>query len=163
MKPDGHERGFEIRHGTREDATEAARLWMQSVREHAKYDHIYAPAPNAEQTMRRFLADLSSGRYSCFYVAEANGQIIGFLSGELREGSPAFDSRTWAAIEDIFVIPEKRSLGIGHALLAACDRWARERNACGLSLQVAAGNERARKFYEQLGFREVSVYKVREF
>jgi ribosomal protein S18 acetylase RimI-like enzyme len=30
-------------------------------------------------------------------------------------------------------------------------------------LQVAADNTRARKFYEELSFREVSVYQVKEF
>jgi ribosomal protein S18 acetylase RimI-like enzyme len=41
--------------------------------------------------------------------------------------------------------------------------WAQERDADGISLQVAAANVRGRKFYEELGFREVSVYEVLEF
>jgi ribosomal protein S18 acetylase RimI-like enzyme len=89
--------------------------------------------------------------------------VIGFLSGELREGSPAFKPKTWAAIEDIYIAPEHRSLGIGRALFEECQKWAERKGAEGVSLQVAAGNTRARKFYEELGFREVSVYEVTEF
>jgi GNAT superfamily N-acetyltransferase len=92
-----------------------------------------------------------------------DGEVVGFLSGELREGSPAFQPKTWAAVEDVYVTPDHRSSGIGHALFEACQEWARERGANGVSLQVAADNTRGRKFYQELGFREVSVYQVKEF
>jgi ribosomal protein S18 acetylase RimI-like enzyme len=52
---------------------------------------------------------------------------------------------------------------MGRALLKSVEAWARERGADGISLQVAAANGRGRKFYEDLGFREVSVYEVLEF
>jgi ribosomal protein S18 acetylase RimI-like enzyme len=52
---------------------------------------------------------------------------------------------------------------VGHALLRSVQAWARERDADGISLQVAAANARGRKFYDDLGFREVSVYQVLEF
>ncbi len=154
---------FIVRPGRREDAAEAARLWMQSAKEHKLYDHVYATARDAEKVMRRFLADLSSSSHSCLLIAEKNGKMVGFLSGELREGSPAFKPNTWAAVEDVYVAPDHRSLGAGHALFEEYQKWAQRKGANGVSLQVAAGNARARKFYEELGFREVSVYQVKEF
>jgi GNAT superfamily N-acetyltransferase len=96
-------------------------------------------------------------------VAESGGQTVGFISGELREGSPTFLQRTWASVDDVFVEPDSRNLGIGRALLQSVEAWAKERGANGISLQVAAANRRGRKFYEDLGFREVSVYEVLEF
>lgn len=162
------ERDFEIRFGRREDAAEAARLWMQSAREHEEYDAVYTTSPSAEKTMRRFLADLSSGGYACLLVAvirreEEDDAVVGFLSAELREGSPTFSPKTWTSIDDVYVAPEHRGYGIGRALLDGCKDWAREREADGVSLQVAAANGRARKLYRELGFREVSVYEVLEF
>src|SRR3954466_13250381 len=154
---------FTIRPGRRDDAAAAARLWVGSAEEHTLYDRVYATAPNAEKIMRRFLADLSASSYSCLFVAERNGEIIGFLSGELREGSPAFEPKTWAAVEDVYVVPDHRSSGVGRALFEEYHEWARKKGADGVSLQVAAGNIRARRFYEELGFREVSVYQVKEF
>lgn len=154
---------FAVRPGRRDDAAAAARLWVQSAEEHTLYDAVYATAPDAEKVMRRFLADLSSSSHSCLFVAERDGEVIGFLSGELREGSPAFNPKTWAAVEDVYVAPDHRSLGIGRALFEECRGWAGRKGANGISLQVAAGNTRARKFYEALGFREVSVYQVKEF
>ncbi|MGH3089144.1 MAG: GNAT family N-acetyltransferase [Rubrobacteraceae bacterium] len=154
---------FQTRPGKREDARAAARLWMQSAEEHALYDPVYETSREAEKTMRSFLADLSSSSHSFLFVAEVEGEVVGFISGELREGSPTFHPRTWASVDDVFVDPEHRSLGIGRALLEDVKNWAAQRNADGVSLQVAAANERGRKFYRELGFREVSIYQVMEF
>ena len=156
-------RNFTIRPGRREDAAEAARLWMQSAREHTAHDPIYATSPGAERVMRRFLADLAGSNHSFLFLAEDAGRTVGFISGELREGSPTFQAKTWASVDDVFVEPVYRNLGVGRALLERVKGWAKERGADGVSLQVAAANERGRKFYAELGFREVSVYEVLEF
>lgn len=156
-------RDFTIRPGRREDAADAARLWMQSAREHTAHDQIYATSPGAERMMRRFLADLAGSNRSFLFVAEYAGRTVGFISGELREGSPAFQAKTWASVDDVFVEPDYRNLGAGRALLESVKAWAKERSADGVSLQVAAANTRGRKFYEGLGFREISVYEVLEF
>jgi GNAT superfamily N-acetyltransferase len=136
---------------------------MKSAEEHTAHDRIYATSPGAEGVMRRFLADLAGSSYSFLFVAESAGSTVGFISGELREGSPAFRSKIWASVDDVFVEPEHRNLGVGRALLESVETWAKERGAHGISLQVAAANKRGRKFYEELGFREISVYEVLEF
>ena len=156
-------RNFTIRPGRQEDAAQAARLWMQSAKEHTSHDPIYATSPGAEKVMRRFLADLTSSSHTFLFVAEYGGRTVGFASGELRESSPAFRPKTWASVDDVFVEPDYRNLGVGRALIESVKAWAKERGTDGVSLQVAAANKRARKFYEELGFREVSVYEVLEF
>ena len=157
------DKDFTIRQGRREDAAGAARLWMQSAEEHTVHDRVYETSPGAEKTMRRFLADVANSSYSFLFVAEAEDRTVGFISGELRQGSPAFLPKTWASVDDVFVEPGYRNRGVGHALLQSVQAWARERDADGISLQVAAANARGRKFYDDLGFREVSVYQVLEF
>lgn len=156
-------RDFIVRPGRRDDAGAAARLWMQSAEEHTTHDPIYTISPDAEKTMRRFLAELTSSSHSFLFVAIRDGETIGFISGDLREGSPTFSPKTWASVDDVYVAPEHRGTGVGRTLLKNVEAWAREKRASGISLQVAAANERGRKFYERLGFREVSVYEVLEF
>ncbi len=154
---------FTIRPGRKDDAAEAARLWMQSAEEHTAHDRVYETAPGAEKTMRRFLADVANSGYSFLFVAAEGDRTVGFISGELRQGSPTFLPKTWASVDDVFVEPEYRNRGMGRALLQSVKAWAQERGADGISLQVAAANSRGRKFYEKLGFREISVYQVFEF
>jgi ribosomal protein S18 acetylase RimI-like enzyme len=157
------DKDFTIRQGRKDDAAEAARLWMQSAEEHTAHDKVYETALGAEKTMRRFLADVANSGYSFLFVAAAGERTVGFISGELRQGSPTFLPKTWASVDDVFVRPEYRNRGMGRALLQSVQAWAQERGADGISLQVAAANARGRKFYEDLGFREVSVYTVLEF
>jgi ribosomal protein S18 acetylase RimI-like enzyme len=157
------DKDFTIRAGRKDDAVEAARLWMRSAEEHTAHDQVYETAPGAEKTMRRFLADVANSGYSFLFVATAGDRTVGFISGELRQGSPTFHPRTWASVDDVFVEPEYRNRGMGRALLQSVRDWAQERGADGISLQVAAANARGRKFYEDLGFREISVYQVLEF
>ena len=154
---------FTIRPGRKEDAAETARLWMRSAEEHTAHDRVYETAPGAEKTMRRFLADMANSGYSFLFVVSAGDRTVGFISGELRQGSPTFLPKTWASVDDVFVEPEYRNRGMGRALLQSVRAWAQERGADGISLQVAAANSRGRKFYEKLGFREISVYQVFEF
>lgn len=152
-----------MRAGRRDDAGDAARLWVQSAQEHTSHDPIYNVSSDAEKTMRRFLADLTSSSHSFLFVAVLDDETIGFISGDLREGSPTFHPKTWASVDDVYVTFEYRSLGVGKALLETVESWAREKGASGISLQVAAANERGRSFYQKLGFREVSIYEVLEF
>jgi ribosomal protein S18 acetylase RimI-like enzyme len=154
---------FAIRAGRREDAEAAARLWMRSAEEHTSHDPVYTTAPGAEKTMRRFLADLARNGYAFVFVATVGDRMVGFISGELREGSPTFLPKTWASVDDVFVHPDYRNGGIGRALIANVEGWARQKGANGVSLQVAVANARGRKFYEDLGFREISIYEVLEF
>lgn len=156
-------RDFTVRRGKRDDAPEAARLWMMSAEEHTEHDPVYKTAPGAERVMRRFLADLAASGHSFLFVALVGERVVGFVSGELREGSPTFQPKKWASVDDVFVEPEHRSSGVGKALMQAVQDWATEKGADGVSLQVAAANERGRRFYEKLGFREVSVYELLEF
>ncbi|CAN5829101.1 GNAT family N-acetyltransferase [soil metagenome] len=136
---------------------------MENAKEHGDHDPVYAITPDTEKIMRRFLADLTSSSHSFLFVAILDEETIGFISGDLREGSPAFHPKTWASVDDVYVAPEYRSLGVGRALLSNVEAWSREKGANGISLQVAAANERARNFYDRLGFREVSIYEVLEF
>src|SRR3712207_6165880 len=104
---------FTIRPGRQEDAAQAARLWMQSAQEHTFHDPIYTTSAGAERVMRRFLADLAGSSHAFLFVAEYEGRTIGFASGELRESSPTFRSKTWASVDDVFVEPDHRNRGVG--------------------------------------------------
>ena len=93
---------FTIRPGRKEDVAAAARLWMQSAEEHTAHDRVYETAPGAEKTMRRFLSDVANSGYSFLFVAAEGDRTVGFISGELRQGSPTFLPKTWASVDDVF-------------------------------------------------------------
>ncbi|MNP83330.1 putative acetyltransferase [compost metagenome] len=54
-----------------------------------------------------------------------------------------------------------RSQGIGKALIAHCDDWARARDATQIKLEVMSFNDRAKSLYESLGFKRQSEIYAR--
>ena len=71
--------------------------------------------------------------------------------------SVRFGCRCW--VEDLVVDPERRSEGVGKALLDAAKDWARERGATHLELDSGDARLDAHRFYE----REAPSWTSRQF
>lgn len=66
-------------------------------------------------------------------------------------------------IEEIFILPEYRSLGLGGALFAALEAEY-GRSLARMRLEITPENMRARSLYQKLGFKELSYQQmVKEF
>ncbi len=81
---------------------------------------------------------------------EAGGTFIGFCTGYQDMHSVRFGYRAW--VEDLAVHPDRRSEGVGKALLDAMKAWARERGATHLELDSAEGRTDAHRFYQREGY-----------
>ena len=57
-------------------------------------------------------------------------------------------------LEDAFVAPQRRSMGIGSRLLDTAESLARQKGFSRIGLGVAIDNPRARSLYERLGYRD---------
>jgi GNAT superfamily N-acetyltransferase len=86
---------------------------------------------------------------SVVLLAEDGGALIGFITGYQDMHSVRFGYRAW--VEDFAVDPERRSQGVGKALLHAAKAWARERGATHLELDSAEARTDAHRFYEREG------------
>ena len=77
------------------------------------------------------------------------GARLGFI--HLRPQLDYYLQKDCGHVADLVVAPEARGRGVGKALMAAGERWARERGFEMLTLHVFAENRRARALYEELG------------
>jgi ribosomal protein S18 acetylase RimI-like enzyme len=91
----------------------------------------------------------------CFLVAEHEGAVSGYVT-LLTHCDSSDDTDEvfyrYSHIGDLAVIAGKRSLGIGKALIADCERVAKTAGVKWLRLGVLADNVRARTFYQREGF-----------
>ena len=83
------------------------------------------------------------------YVAEVDGEVVGFVSGEERTH--------WSGELDLYVgelavAPECEGKGIGRALMAAVTEYAEQHRIHRITLETGAANEAALAFYHRLGF-----------
>jgi len=87
----------------------------------------------------------------------------GFIHVTLREPPPLpiFVPRRFVRIENIIVAARARRRGIGRALFAAAESWAKDRGATELELTVYTANHEALAFYRALGFTDLAARLAR--
>ena len=128
------------------------------------YEWLFAPpgsVPPAGGTRRRPRSGCArwpspTGR-SCSSPTRAT-TVAGLCCVFLDIASVRFGQRAW--VEDLAVDPERRSEGIGKALLDAAKDWARERGASHLELDSGLDRADAHRFYEREGPSWVSKFRV---
>ncbi|MCH8062578.1 MAG: GNAT family N-acetyltransferase [Chloroflexi bacterium] len=95
------------------------------------------------------------------YLVAWNGNLpVGHLLLKWRgtaDDPLAPDIEDCPDLEDLFVIPDYRSNGIGTRLLECAEQTAVERGNTRIGLGVGVDNPRARRFYLRLGYRETGT------
>ena len=89
-------------------------------------------------------------------LAERNGQPLGVVIF-----FPVFSTlrgRPGVYVQDVYVSPEARGLGLGKALLAEARRLGRAWGADYMTLMVGHTNDTAKDFYAALGFDRMAEY-----
>ncbi|WP_337795855.1 GNAT family N-acetyltransferase [Actinopolymorpha rutila] len=67
-----------------------------------------------------------------------------------------------AYVADVVVTSDLRRRGIGTLLMRHAERWARDRGAVTITLNVHSGNSAALALYEQEGFRRTQITMRRD-
>lgn len=85
-----------------------------------------------------------------FVAEDAEGTRVGFI--HLKRTADFFTGRSNCHISDLAVAPAHEGRGVGKALLAHAEQWARDHQCQLVTLAVLPGNERARRLYEAAGY-----------
>lgn len=130
---------------------------ITATTEHAKavavlfdaYRVYYDQAPDLSGA-EEFIGERLSRRESVIFVAMEEGEAVGFV-----QLYPIFTSvgmgKAWL-LNDLYVLPDRRSNGIGKALLKAARGLAQETGAKWVMLQTYVTNTGAQALYERSGY-----------
>lgn len=99
--------------------------------------------------LARHLEDQPANSF-LFVAEDADGHPVGFM--HLQKTQDFFTGRSNCHISDLAVAQAHEGRGIGKALLAHAEAWAREHRCALVTLAVFPGNERARALYEANGY-----------
>jgi GNAT superfamily N-acetyltransferase len=93
-------------------------------------------------------------KHGTMLIAEDAGKAAGwaFAYDQNAELFIVEPERRHGFLAEIFVIPAARGKGLGRALIAGCEDWARERGHKLLTIGVLAKNARALRAYEGAGY-----------
>jgi len=137
------EHALEIVHATPADVGEATPLFDA-------YRQFYNKPPDLEAARRFLFARLSKGE-SVLFLARHGERLVGFV-----QLYPVFSSvalmRQWI-LNDLYVLPDARKLGVGRALVERARALAEATRANCLTLETATDNIPAQRLYEDLGWK----------
>jgi GNAT superfamily N-acetyltransferase len=88
------------------------------------------------------------------FVAEDDGRAIGWAVFFVEENRIFIveEQRTFGYIAELYVIESARSLGVGRALIAACEDEARRLGLGHVKIGVLTANSRAAGIYARAGY-----------
>jgi len=141
-----------IRPATRNDVPVIAEL----IRGLARFEKLEHEVVMTEDLLATAL--FGERQYAEVLLAEDEGLAVGFAL--FFHNFSTFLGRPGIYLEDLFVMPEHRSKGIGRLLLASLARLAVERGCGRLEWAVLDWNREAIRFYERLGARPNSDWTI---
>ncbi len=121
--------------------------YLQLVDALARYEHM--PAPDAAAKARLIEHLFGPRPHYRLLVAETGGSIVGYAAHFLAYST--FAAKPTFYLEDLFVLPEFRSLRVGHQLLTICARTAVAEGCGRMDFIVLDWNRLALDFYERHG------------
>ena len=106
--------------------------------------------PSREVQLAERIAQVQGREEAAAMVAEDAGNVVAWVHVELRRTLVADQHAQVMAL----VVDERcRGRGIGAALMAEAERWARKRGANAVRVASRTTREEARRFYERQGYR----------
>jgi GNAT superfamily N-acetyltransferase len=153
-----------IRRAEPRDSEALGHLGAMLMRTHYAFDPLrfLEPQESVESGYASFLTSVARRPDSRVFVAESEGDIIGYtfvalepLSWKELRGPAGF-------IHDIAVRENARGAGAGRALLDTATAWLREQGAPRVILWTAAPNEEAQRLFRRTGFRDTMIEMTME-
>ena len=148
-----------VRKAERRDLDSLGRLGAMLMRTHYAFDpqRFLAPGQRAEAGYASFLGSVLEADEDCVFVAEDDGEIVGYVFAALEPLSWKELRGPAGFIHDIAVADAARRTGIATKLMQAAIEWLRERGAPRVILWTAAPNASAQALFRRLGFRDTAM------
>ena len=141
-----------IREATPDDLTTIRRM----IHGLAEYERLAEQCQATEEKLRRTL--FGEPRYAECVIASLGADAVGFAL--FFHNYSTFAASPGLYLEDLFVLPEHRGLGVGRELLRYLARLAVARNCARFEWAVLDWNEPAIGFYKSLGARPLDDWTV---
>ncbi len=146
--------GIHIRSATPQDYEALLPLFEDIDAQHRQRHPERFQKPAGPARDRDFFLAALADEQTGFFVAEANGDLVGHVHVVVRETPPLpiLKPRRVAHIDEIVVTAAYRGQGVGHLLMEQAEAWAIAQGAAAIELGVYEFNQPAQEFYRSLGY-----------
>ena len=128
--------------------------WLQLFKEYIEFYESKLSDTQYELTWQRINSEFNMHGL----LAEIDGQIIGLAHYVFRPDT--WEIEDFCYLEDLYVDPKVRGVGVGRALIKAVEQIAVEKGSKRLYWTTAEDNEIARKLYDKLAVVDKVMYKI---
>lgn len=143
---------FEVKFATSSDTP----LILSFIKELADYEKLLHEVVATEETLRETL--FGDKAYAEVIIGYLDKQPVSFAL--FFHNFSTFLGRPGIYLEDLFVKPEARGMGIGQKMLGYLAHLAKERKCGRLEWWVLDWNESAINFYQKLGAKPMDEWTV---
>jgi GNAT superfamily N-acetyltransferase len=156
MEQDTKIKDFKLRFAVREDVS----LILQFIKELAEYEHMATDVVATEDILTEFLFHQKKAEV---IIGEYQQQPVCFAL--FFHNFSTFLGRPGIYLEDLYVKPEMRGMGIGSVILSYLAKLTIERSCGRLEWSCLDWNEPSIQFYQHMGaipMDDWTVYRVHE-
>lgn len=156
--------GVVIRRAQDADVRALGVLGASLMRAHYAFDPLrfMAPPGDPESGYGWFLGTQLKDEDVAVFVAEKDGDIVGYVYAGLEPQSWKELREAAGFIHDVVVAPEAQRHGVAAALIDTACNWFRSVGAPRVVLWTAEKNEVAQRVFARLGFRRTMIEMTRE-
>jgi GNAT superfamily N-acetyltransferase len=127
-----------------------------------RYEVAFEPNRRLDDACaEEYFAVLLKGSGMIFVAENDDDRPVGWAV-VLEDHAPVFvkeDERRFAHLAELFVEESVRGQGVGRALMAACEDWARTHKFLTIRIAHLAENARAAEVYDKAGYAPYSVQR----
>ncbi len=103
---------------------------------------------------KTYIKEHIEGEDKVTFVAEIDGKLGGYLTGDLSEGLAYRLPSINAVLDNIFIDENYRSRGIGQLFIGEFIQWCKSKKVQYMSVTPFFYNQKGINFYKKMGFKE---------
>ena len=107
----------------------------------------------------RFFSGASRNPLATLIAKDNTGRALGFAELSIRPYAEGCTTENVAYVEGWFVVPDARGHGVGRALMAACEAWARSEGCTEFASDSQVDNDVSIAAHLALGFTDEGLIR----
>lgn len=137
----------DVRQAQEADQAAVGDLWIQLLEEQETLEGRFSMAEDARERWENDFPMWLDNETRRVYVAESNGEIVGFASARRWGPPPIYEESSEIYLDELYVRPDDRRQGFGTQLVTAIRQWTNRVGARRIRLRVLTANNAGRAFW----------------